>query len=986
MDWSSPDKANAAKSVLALAVEGEGFWNMRPHRPDSAQAGFNRLRSVALRRNLQLLADALNTPEGGAFFSFILGNSPHLSGLLMRDPTFAEGLVTETPDAISGRLRRQLAETDPEMDRAELMRFLRVSRNRVAIAAAVFDCFGIWGVMQCADLLSDMADHAVRLAVLHLVLKAVAGGDLAPPAGTERCGYFALAMGKHGSQELNYSSDIDLIVLYDPSRTGYQGVRPEPEFFSRLTRGLVQILETRDANGYVFRTDLRLRPDAASTPLAIRLDFALDYYNSKGRTWERAALIKARPVAGDLEAGADFLRRVSPFIWDEGLDFTSVEQIRSMSEQIHDFHGHGAVKLAGQNVKLGRGGIREIEFFVHIHQLAYGGRSRRLRGRQVLPMLSILEREHHLMPREAETLGNAYLLLRRVEHRLQMVGDNQTQTLPESDDGLDHIATFLNLPSQQQLGTLLGSAAAEVHALYLSRFNIPEREHDLGEGVLAGPQGSADTLERLRAMGFCDVGTAVERFRGWAEGRHAATASASVQKMVREVLHDIVHAVGKTPEPDRTLERLDRFLAGLMEDVPFFSMLRANTWLLHLIAVVMGCAPHTADRLSANPRLLQAALDPSFFLPVPDPADLAADLRERLGDPGNFRTQVGRIAVWAQDRQFQVCVQTLQHLIMPEEAPASRSRIADVVIETLMQQAMENFAQRHGPAVWGWALVAVGDLGANDMIFGSNLDLVLVTDEAQDDLMATHGRPVPTRRLRLRTVQRFAAAIRAQAVFDGLRQVNLRMTSLALLREDAPTFKLGLKPIGAAKLDLVAMARARVVCGDPATVEAVKSAIQRVLTRPRDPALLRAGLAGVREALAAEAGAAQASGDSSALRPVRDGLLDLECIARLLQLRHSHESSAVLAQGLTASFEALASAGLLAQDEAASLADAARLQRAVQAYLRLTWGDDAHVHEVPDAGKARLAEAFEMDDFKALEAKLRRTQRDVLECYRHHFG
>ena len=229
-------------------------------------------------------------------------------------------------------------------------------------------------------------------------------------------------------------------------------------------------------------------------PPRFTADFALDYYRERGRTWERAAFIKARPVAGDLEAGRRFLERLAPFVWDEALDFRSVEDIRSMSEQIHDFHGHGEVKLAGQNVKLGRGGIREIEFFVHMHQLAYGGRNRRLRGAGVRAMLDVLEREHHLMPREAEMLKATYALLRRVEHRLQMVNDNQTQTLPESDDGLEHIAAFMNLAAKAELEALLSGVFSRVHGLYRARFNVPERQRQIAEAILAGRQGASDAI------------------------------------------------------------------------------------------------------------------------------------------------------------------------------------------------------------------------------------------------------------------------------------------------------------------------------------------------------------------------------------------------------------------------------------------------------------------------------------------------------------
>ena len=479
------------------------------------------------REGKDALGAVLETRAGQVFFSFLCGNSPHLSLLLQRDLELTQALVEEAPDAITGRVRGELAGADPAMDRDRLMTFLRRQRNRVAVLAAVYDCFDIRGVMECAELLSDMADHAVRLTVSHLLLDRVERGDLEPPDG-ERWGYFVLAMGKHGSRELNYSSDIDLIVLYDPQSVRYTGSRTLGDCFVRVTQDLVRILQSRTADGYVFRTDLRLRPDPSSTPVAITVDFALNYYRRFGRTWERTALIKARPVAGDLTAGAAYLERLSPFIWDEALDFTSVEEIRSVSQQIHDFHGHGAVRAAGHNVKLGRGGIREIEFFVHMHQLAHGGRNRRLRGARLLAMLETLDREHHIMPRETAALRDAYLLLRRVEHRLQMINDAQTQKLPESDEGLEHIAAFMRLDSAEELVRRIESVAAEVHDLYRTRFNVPESEQDITAALLdgpglEGPDEHPDAVAKLEAAGFTQAAAAIEVFKGWAEGRHAST-------------------------------------------------------------------------------------------------------------------------------------------------------------------------------------------------------------------------------------------------------------------------------------------------------------------------------------------------------------------------------------------------------------------------------------------------------------------------------
>ena len=973
--------AEIAGSVLIAAAHATDFRRLRAHRQEGAKAGLNRLRNAAARRGIEAIAEALETEDGRAFFSFLFGNSPHLTGLLLRDLECAAALVTEPPDAFAERVRGELAAADPTMPRDELMRFLRVQRNRVAVIAAVYDCFGVWGVMRCAELLADMADQALRLAVSHLLLQSVARGDLERPEG-DRWGYFVLAMGKHGSRELNYSSDIDLIALYDPERVRYRGGKNLREHFVRLTRELVTILETRDAGGYVFRMDLRLRPDAASTPVAIATDFAADYYHSKGRTWERAAMIKARPVAGDLEAGEQFLERLAPFIWEEGLDFRSVEEIRSISEQIHDFHGHGAVKLAGQNVKLGRGGIREIEFFVHMHQLAYGGRNRRLRGRQVLPMLELLVDEHYLMPREAGVLRDAYLLLRRVEHRLQMVNDNQTQTLPEADAGLEHIAAFLHLESREELGALLGPISVDVHELYRARFNVPEREQDIAEAILTGPEGSPDALERLQAAGFQEAQAAFDTFRGWAEGRHPSTASERGREAVRALLHDIVEALGKTPDPDRALWRFDGFMAALRQDTALWSMLRANAWLLDLIAVVMGGAPRIADRLAGKPNLLQAVLDPTFFLPIPERDALLAEVEERLGGEKDFRRCVDRVASWADDRRFQVGVQTLQNLVTLDEASSSRTHIAEVAIEILLRLTLADLAERHGRPAGGCAIVALDDLGAADMVYASPLNLVLATVLEDGQGMTSGPVPITAERFHARAAKRLAAALRRRTSAGNHLHDSV---ALAVLPQDGPLHG-SAWPAECAEAwpqahRLLALARARVLCGDAPAVQQVQSAIRQGLAELPAADLLRRDLAAMRGRLVAE----QAAEDPFDFQQVRGGLVDLELLARHLQLLHG-DAQRTFPGSAAACFDALAEAGGMDPDEARFLADATQLQRSVQAFLRLTWSGPASLREAPQTLHSRIATVFECTDFDELDAKLRQTQARVAEVFQRRIG
>lgn len=973
--------------VLAQAAADQRFDGLRAHRQDGARAGLKRLRAAASAHRAQALAQVLESQEGQRFFAFLFGNSPHLGGLLMRDLEFTEALVTTPADGLAQQVRNALAGADPRMGRDDLRAFLRRQRSRVAVMAAVYDCFGIWEVMQCAEFLSDMADHAVRLATAHLLQQAAARGNLAPPEEAGRSGYFVLALGKHGARELNYSSDIDLIVIYDPQRVRCRGRRSAGEEMARITRDLVAMMQGRDADGYVFRTDLRLRPDAAATPLAVSLDFAQDYYPDRGRTWERAAMIKARPVAGDLRSGAEFLERLSPFIWDEGLDFTSVDEIRALSEQIHGFHGHGAVQLAGHNLKLGRGGIREIEFFVHMHQLAYGGRNRRLRGKQVLPMLATLEEEHHIMPREAGSLRAAYLLLRRMEHRLQMINDSQTQTLPETADGLAHIATFMNLPSQAVLGELLGKACAEVHRLYCARFNVPERELDIGEAILAGPQGSPDVADRLRTAGFTDAQGAFDILRGWAEGRHPATASQRNRAIARDVLHDLVEAVGKAADADRALLRLDRFLAALPERSSFFSMLRAHTWLAHLMALVMGSAPALAERLRANPKLMQAVLDPLFFLPIAERAALAAELEERMEGTQDFRRCVDAALAWGDDRRFQVAVQTLQNLITQEEASDAYVQIAEILIEALWGRLVADMARLAGQLPAAHALLAFGDLGAKDLIFGSSLDLVLVLDvpEVQEGALAPNSLAV--QRLGARAALRLQGALRRRTPSGALHQARVACVTLSSfarveqLQEGGVLGQVRKRAAKGAEVRM-ALARARVLLGDAHTVQGAQAALGRLREGSMNPGDLDAQTAALRARTAGE----RRGADPFDLRQAPGGLVDLELLVRYLQLLHAKGTPAIFAGNAAAGFAALAQAGHLSGAEADCLGEAYRLQRAIEGLVELTWGAVPALQQAPNALQDRWAAAFDCDGLAALQGRLRQVQRQVYGVLRRHFG
>ncbi len=513
------------------------------------------------------------------------------------------------------------------------------------------------------------------------------------------------------------------MAVYDPESIRYTGSRSLRDCFVRVTRDLARILQARTRDGYVFRTDLRLRPDAAAAPPAVSEDFALRYYRNSGRTWERAVLVTPRPVAGDQVAAADFLKRLGPFIWEEGLNFASVEDIRSMNRQIHDFHHRrGTLRGRGLDLELGRGGIREAEFFVLMHQLAYGGRSRRLRGSGVIPMLETLEREGHLLPREAGNLRDAYLQLHRIEHCVQLVNDEPTRALPPSGRGLDNVACLLGVESGAEVTRMAERAMDQVHALFRTRFTVPGSERDLATDVLDGP--AAEAADVLLAEGFRQPNEALEIFRGWAAGRHASTSPARARSAIRAVMLELVGALTRTPDPDLALARVDRLFRALPPDTSLYAMLRANTWLLNLVAVVMGSAPRLAEALECSPRILEAVLDPSCFLPIPEAAELERELGERLHDVDDTDRQAAVVAEWTEERRFQVGVQTLANLVEADEASLALSHVADAAVAAFLRIAIAASEDQWGRTErGGCAVVALGGARGDrdDHGFGSRV-------------------------------------------------------------------------------------------------------------------------------------------------------------------------------------------------------------------------------------------------------------------------
>ncbi|HZQ40070.1 MAG TPA: bifunctional [glutamine synthetase] adenylyltransferase/[glutamine synthetase]-adenylyl-L-tyrosine phosphorylase, partial [Rhizomicrobium sp.] len=657
------------------------------------------------------------------------------------------------------------------------MAALRRGKRQAALAIAMADIAGWWPLEQVTGALTRFADAAVKSALRFLLCQAQARHGFAERSGAAleaECGMTVLAVGKYGAHELNYSSDIDLVVFYD-SRFPFTKHGDARAAAVDIVRGLVKLLSEITSDGYVFRTDLRLRPDASATQVAISLEAAESYYESLGQNWERAAMIKARPCAGDPETGKAFEAAIAPFIWRRHLDYAAIEDIHSIKRQIHAHGGHGEIKVAGHNIKLGRGGIREIEFFAQTQQLILGGRNPSLRAPAIIVALKGLAAAGIVEAQAAAELSRCYRALRALEHRLQMVEDEQTHTLPKSEEGLAHIACFMGYDEVGQFSADLIGIMETVQEHYARLF---QREADLadihGNLVFTGVEDDPETLETLRAMGFGVPSQVAAAIRGWHHGRIRAMRSARARELLTKLVPAILKALAETADPDSAFVQFDRFLSSLPSGVQLFSLFTAKPEFLTLLAKVVGSAPRLAFHLARAPSTLDALVDADFLATLPTPAQLDANLARQL--QGSYEEQLDGARRFAREETFRIGVQLVSDAAHAERAGPAFTRVAESVIQGFLPVVEAELAQNAGRVRGAeFAVIALGKLGGCEMTASSDLDLVFIYDVPESVEGSDGVRSLSPTLYFARLAQRLIAALTTPTGAGTLYEVDMRL-------------------------------------------------------------------------------------------------------------------------------------------------------------------------------------------------------------------
>jgi glutamate-ammonia-ligase adenylyltransferase len=782
--------------------------------------------------------------------------APFLRETAAAFPEVASAFVESgTDEAVGKALAIEAADVGAE---------LRRRRTALALAVALGDIAGDLDLERVTGTLSDFADEAIDRAL------ATAVSERVPDARPS--GFAVLALGKLGSRELNYSSDVDLILLFDPADLPRRD-RDEPgDAAVRIARRLVELLQQRTEDGYVARVDLRLRPSPEVTPIALPVDAAISYYESQALPWERAAFIRARAAAGDRALGDRFLAEIQPFIWRRALDFGAIDEIRDISVRIRDHYAQGQAFGPGFDLKRGRGGIREAEFFTQVQQLIHGGRQPALREPATLDALAVLAQEGQLEREVAGKLADAYRRFRTVEHRLQMIADQQTHRLPVEPEEMDAVARLDSLEDGKEL-----LASLQPHVGFVGeRFDAlaVERSPDLSNDpdILAN---------QLRDLGFRQVETALKRIAEWRSGQVRSLRSPAARKAFEAMLPVLLRAIAHGPDPTHALNRFSDIVERVSSGVNLYRLLLAQAPLADMLALILAHAPVLADQLARRPVLLDGLIDASSFAAPPEPADFAARLLK--GPRGEtYDQQLDRIRRLVNERRFALGVQLILKHRDPLDIMMGYANVAEGAIQALAEASTREFERTHGRIEGSELLIlGLGRLGGRALTHASDLDLIFIFD-APEGSVSDGAKPLSATDYYNRLARRAVAAFSVPTASGPLYDVDTRLRpqgkeGMMAVRLDA---FVDYQSHDAWTWEHMALLRARPVHGSEAGRARLEEAIMGVLCAAHDGAKVRADAAKMRADMARHK---PPSGPLD-IKLGPGGLVDLEFAVHTLQL------------------------------------------------------------------------------------------------------
>lgn len=923
------------------------------------------------------------------YFGPLFQTSSYLLSCARRHPQALAEIIETGPDMCVLEIINETKDCWAYQDTLlKLGKYLRQAKQKITLALGIAELGGILSTKQVVHQLSAFADAAVYAA-----LNGVVGQQLGqtpdpqyPPAA--RSGLFILAMGKLGGFELNYSSDIDIIFYYEaPKAEAFFNQTNLVRYFTRLVRDFLTLCQEHNEDGYLFRVDLRLRPDPGATPSALSTEAALHYYQTRGRTWERTAYIKARCIAGDVEVANQFMVELTPFIWRKYLDFSALEQIHDLKKQLHRVRGLGNIVASGHDVKRGRGGIREIEFFVQIQLLIAGGRDLDLRLSSTQKGLEILAEKGWVNSQLSQKLIDHYWFLRAVENRMQMVADSQTHQVPEDEAARHNIAIMMGFDDLSSFDTHLVEVLNQVCSAYDDIFASNETDDNNTGRQLNFHTSKADqkALEALARFGFVNPAHAYQLVHRLVESDVPALQTHQAQHILDQLLPNLLAAMGETGQADKALINFDRFTRSLPMGVQLFALLAANGSLLKLLIDILGTAPRLADLVARRPHIFDSLLEPQFFTQLPAYDTLKKRIEDFVNQARSFEDGLDRARVIGQEFKFFISVRLLARAITPLQASKAFSHLAQIITAQIFFMVRQDIEARFGHIDRAqWVILAMGRLGSEEMSATSDLDLILLYDHPDDVKGSTGARRLDPPVYFARATQRLIAGLTAPTAQGILYEADMRLRPSGRAGPLATRFKAFqiYQRHHAWTWEHQALTRARVVAGDPQLKNKVHEEINDLITQKRVSSVVKKDVAAMRIRLLRD----RPTRFHWHIKLVRGGLVDVEFIAQAYVLMHAHQYPWILKKHTRAILLALATHKLITVSQAEILIQAYDFYVLLLQLLAISYEGRLAPDNFSSGLKQRLVTHSQMPDFEFVDAELLRMQAEVADLFEALIG
>ena len=979
--------------------------------PDAALNNLERLFDIL---EPQALLKVVINPDRRRQLLTLLGGSPFLTGILCRHHQYFTYLFAaaaiDTCHGEAGMLAdlRELIAIDADF--SQLQAALRRYKAKQVLRIAARDLCGLATLEEVMAELSDLAAAALQRAyeVCSQQLQAEYGKPLQRDAlgQSSEAAMTILGMGKFGGRELNFSSDIDLIYCYSSTHGETRGGRRDEQislhrYFVKLAEMVTRALHQVTEDGFVFRVDTRLRPEGNSGDLVVSLDGAEIYYESWGQSWERAAMLKARPVAGSIPVGNELLKRLKPFIFRRHLDFGMIEDIKVMKQKINaslDRRQHEQL-----NLKLGQGGIREIEFFIQALQLVNAGSRPQLQQRNSLKTIQLLAQEEMISTAEAQSLAEAYRFLRTVEHRIQMVQEQQTHSLPEDEHSLTILARRCGCADAAAFKGELDHHRQVVHGVFRELFHsadvdvVPIRPE---VGVILAIDSDSDLVkDLLEEKGFVNPDAAYETLnllRGDSPSRRMTRRSRRcLEKLAPLLLGEILDCAN----PDQALNNLDAFLDSIRARSNFFSLLVENPPIAKLLIALFGSSQLLSRIFIQRPELLDALVFDSYGTQSKTREQMEEELGEQLAQEEDFEWRLDTLRRFRNEEFLRIALNDLHGFIEQEDIARQLSLLAEVCLEHATRMARQELVVRFGAPFRGdtaqsglkseFSVIGMGKLGGYELNYHSDLDIIFIYQEEGQTQAVNETDP-----------ERFRS-ISNHEYFAKLAQRII--TTLSLVTREGFVYKIDtrLRPSGnqgplvtslsafkryhqesAQPWERQALTKARAVTGAADFIQSVQTTINELAFKRPLPDNLQAEIYRLRRRMEQEI--ARESDDLLNIKTGRGGMVDVEFIAQFLQLRHAGEVAGLRIQNTINLLEILAAEELLAQGDADCLVSGYKFLRQLENKLRLLY--DQSINELSMRGKefrkvakslgyggadVKPEQAF-IDDYRRITEEIRR--------------